>query len=382
MIPGLNGIRAIAYLAIFFHHAGYIKSGWLGVQLFFVLSGFLITTVLIKAKPEIRFRQYYVQFISRRFFRIFPLYYFFILLVILFSSIATYQQYKPFLMDKVRENLPYASLFIYNFFASLKKSPEPYFLVHLWSLCVELQFYLIWPIVIYLTSKRYLRHVLLAAILSGPVFRFVFYLAIEHGMMGFFKAPSSLAMYTLPFSHVDAFAFGAYISQFEIKHAKKKMIYVGLIALFAGYLSSYIATGQAGDITEFGYPVTLPIAYQFIWAYTLLNYFFALLIYLVVLDGLWLKLLEWQPLFYLGKISYGLYIFHVPMLWLVARLRDIHGFESITTAEVSILAFLATLLISAFSYRFIDEPILRLKDKLTSCSLPHEIIQNAQVVSK
>ena len=82
MIPGLDGLRAIAFLLVFGFHTEYLEFGWVGVQLFFVLSGFLITNILLKMKDNYSPRDYFVKFYGRRFLRIFPLYYFYLALVL------------------------------------------------------------------------------------------------------------------------------------------------------------------------------------------------------------------------------------------------------------------------------------------------------------
>ena len=78
MIPGLDGLRAIAILMVFASHSDLVEFGWAGVQLFFVLSGFLITGILLEMKEALPSGQYFIKFYGRRFLRIFPLYYFYL----------------------------------------------------------------------------------------------------------------------------------------------------------------------------------------------------------------------------------------------------------------------------------------------------------------
>ena len=78
MIPGLDGLRAIAFILVFGIHTDYLGFGWTGVQLFFVLSGFLITGILLDMKADLPSKGYFVKFYGRRFLRIFPLYYFYL----------------------------------------------------------------------------------------------------------------------------------------------------------------------------------------------------------------------------------------------------------------------------------------------------------------
>src|SRR3990172_1921126 len=81
MMAGLDGLRAVAFLIVFFFHTRNLPFGWLGVQLFFVLSGFLITDILLRMKENLPRREFFTKFYGRRFLRIFPLYYFYLLLV-------------------------------------------------------------------------------------------------------------------------------------------------------------------------------------------------------------------------------------------------------------------------------------------------------------
>ena len=78
MIAGLDGLRAVAFLIVFFFHTRNLPFGWLGVQLFFVLSGFLITDILLRMKEKLPRGDFFKKFYGRRFLRIFPLYYFYL----------------------------------------------------------------------------------------------------------------------------------------------------------------------------------------------------------------------------------------------------------------------------------------------------------------
>lgn len=366
MIRGLNGVRAIAFLLVFFLHTGYLKFGWVGVQLFFVLSGFLITDILLRMKSALGLKAYLYTFYTRRALRILPLYYFFITLILLISMYLIGIGYKPFLLGKIYDQVPYAYAFIFNFFVSLRDIVPSPLLMHIWSLSIEEQFYLFWPLIIFLVPEKYTKQLFISGIIVGPAFRLLFHVAHAAGWFDFMAEPSALAMYTLPFSHIDAFAFGAYVSRFDIPKAVTKFIWTGLILSVAGYLSLYVSTGTVGEWSALGYPVTLPNAYQFIWAYSGLNYFFALFIYCVANKGLWVKALDNPILDYLGRISYGLYIYHLPVIWFATRLRDVKGFESITPFQISIVAFLATLLISTLSFYVFENPLIRLKDRFAA----------------
>jgi peptidoglycan/LPS O-acetylase OafA/YrhL len=106
-----------------------------------------------------------------------------------------------------------------------------------------------------------------------------------------------------------------------------------------GYATQYFATGNIGEVSAFGFPVFLGAGYQFIWGYSLLNYFFAVTICVVVKEGLFLRFLDWKPMQYLGKISYGLYVYHFPVYWFASNVRDLGLSASATRALTALITF-------------------------------------------
>jgi peptidoglycan/LPS O-acetylase OafA/YrhL len=240
------------------------------------------------------------------------------------------------------------------------------FFDHLWSLSVEEQFYLVWPLLIFLTPERWLKRVFLAGIIAGPAFRVALFIAGNTGLSVYLRAPLAEFLYPLPFTHVDAFAFGAFISRFSIPHARKQLVLLGLLLPAAGLLSYHLGTGEAGTWSSLGFLVALPNGYQFLWAYTFINYWFALLIYCVVKERLFVRFLELPPLRYLGKISYGLYVYHLPVIWFSVRVRDLEGMESTPRLPLYFLAFVATVVISSVSYHLLESPLIRLKDRVAA----------------
>src|SRR5512140_1122292 len=282
MIPGLDGLRAVAFLLVFALHADYLKVGWVGVQFFFVLSGFLITGILLDMKKSLPAGKYFAKFYGRRFLRIFPLYYFYLLLMTGVALIFIYViVYRPNYMKSFLEQVRYAVFYVYDFFFATKFVVNSNFLDHFWSLSVEEQFYIFWPLLILLVPEKALKKLFIAFIVLGPLFRLAFFLFQRSHMFHFPADPVSWFIYPLPFSHIDAFAFGAYISRYPIPNAKKQFLILlgGVPAI--GFAAQYITTGSIGKISAFGFPIFLDHAYQFIWGYSLLNYFFAVTLYRV-----------------------------------------------------------------------------------------------------
>ena len=363
MIPGLDGLRAVAFLVLFGLHVDYLQFGWMGVQLFFVLSGYLITGILLRMKGALSAKEYFLKFYGRRFLRIFPLYYFYLLVMLALTTWLVSVRYKPNVMQVFVKQAWYAVLYLYDFFSASEGFIPSRFLDHLWSLSVEEQFYIFWPLLIFLVPERSLKKLFLAGILAGPVFRMTLFFIHQSGFIASLRDPAALAIYPLPFSHVDAFAFGAYITRFSIPNARKQFLYIGIALPLIGLATQYAAIGTMGPISALGYPVTLPNGYQFIWAYTLLNYWFAVLIYCVVYEKMFVRFLDWPPLQYLGKISYGLYVYHFPIIWFAGRIRDFGVREEVVAPLVAILSFIGTVAIASASYFAIEKPFLGLKDK-------------------
>lgn len=366
MIAGLDGLRAIAFLIIFALHAELLQFGWMGVQLFFVLSGFLITDILLRMKEKLSFKQYLVKFYIRRVLRIFPLYYFFLLVMLGLSTYFVSIGYKTNIMKVFIDQVSYAFLYIYNFYSIYTEYETSRLIEHLWSLSVEEQFYIFWPLLIFFTPTKYMKQLFIAGIILGPLFRVSFFILYELIDFQFLRTPVSVALYPLPFTHIDAFAFGAYISRFSIPKAKEQLIYLTITIPIIGFSSQYLATGEIGTVSALGYPTKLPNAYQFLWAYTLLNYWCAVLIYCVVQEKMFTRFLESAPLRYLGKISYGLYIYHFPILWFAIRIRDISAFVNTNHLQYDLLAFVGTILIASLSYHFIEKPFIQMKDHFAS----------------
>lgn len=363
MIPGLDGLRAIAFLLVFALHTEYLQMGWVGVSLFFVLSGFLITGILLDMKKGLSSREYFIKFYGRRFLRIFPLYYFYLILMALVTIWLISVPFRPKYMQIFLDQVWYAVLYVYDFFFATSSIRFSYFLDHFWSLSVEEQFYIFWPLLILLAPEKWLKKLFLTVIVLGPIFRLLFFFIHSSGMFRFLAPEPWIAVYPLPFSHMDAFAFGAYISRFPIPRARQQALWLAGLIPILGFASQYIATGSMGAISAFGYPLLLPDAYKFIWAYSLLNYFFAVIIYGVAQEGWFTSFLEWRPLRYLGKISYGLYVYHYPIVWFSGRIADLGVEPPMLQPLTALIALAATILIASLSFHFLERPIINLKDR-------------------
>jgi peptidoglycan/LPS O-acetylase OafA/YrhL len=337
-IPALDGLRGIAVILVCLYHFSGFSVGWAGVDLFFVLSGFLITTVLMEAKGQ---PNYFRNFFVRRALRILPLYY---LLVGVF--------FLPFLWIAHRHgrwiNVPSQLWYWFHLsnwssaFGPMVRSP----LGHVWSLAVEEQFYLIWPFVVLLLCRRTLRNVCIGIIIS------VLLLRCGMSLTGMWRTYPEL-MYRLTPFRIDTLAFGTLIATFRSKRDPRIPGLLGCALLVAvlSFSTSY------KDVRMFTVGFT---------AIGLIG--FSLVLYAKQSNPGWLCFPLLQSF---GKYSYAIYMFHVPvrfaLYWFV--LPKIHSAPLgilISTA----LGLPASYAIAWLSWRVIETPFLNLKDRLTVSRIP------------
>jgi len=195
--PGIDALRAIACLAVLFHHAkvGICSAGWLGVDLFFVISGFLISGVLLDAKGS---PDYFSSFYRRRIFRIFPIYY----AIIILSVAAVAFWHRPDLAFSMRICFIYIQNFVKIDANSFHSLQWVVWLGHTWSLAVEEQFYLVWPAVILLLDRKTLPWILSLMVLSCWGARCFVMLSHITGTMSIWPT----------YLNIDGFAVGAAIA--------------------------------------------------------------------------------------------------------------------------------------------------------------------------
>ncbi len=366
-VKSLDGLRAVAVLLVMLFHfriydfgsAG-IGVGWIGVQLFFVLSGYLITQILLEEKKK-SLGFYLKKFYWRRALRIFPLYfgYLFAISAVFFITDKPY-----FLGDK----LPFLYSYTFNFtrlFPDWKHSP---LYTHLWSLSVEEQFYLFWPFFIYFLSRRNLKIGVITILLFIPVFRYFLgqYLVYSSQL-----TPEAIgeAIYWFTFSHIDAFAIGGAIPIFDMKHTVKKptllLISSFLILILFGLFNalSIIPQDVHFEISSLGFPIGGMQNMQHVWSYSLLNISFAALILWLLKHQNQKNILTNPLLVSIGKVSYGMYLFH----WIILSVFS-KAVERLPWTVNSLLLFIVFFLIvygvSWCSYQLYEKRFLRLKDRI------------------
>jgi peptidoglycan/LPS O-acetylase OafA/YrhL len=229
------------------------------VQLFFVLSGFLITRILLRSKQVDAPRQYFTVFYGRRVLRIFPVYYLYLFAVEGVYWAVTGLGLRPGEpLACFHDQWGYGLTYTMDFFHGSSGYVFTRLLSHFWSLAVEEQFYLLWPLVIWLVPERHTNRFLWGVVAAGPVLRFAT-LRI-HGVEGigtWMYWDASLALYVLPWSHFDAFATGALLSRIQIKRPRLGLGAMVVLVPLAGMAGGYAATGSVGPLDTMGYPLRL-----------------------------------------------------------------------------------------------------------------------------
>lgn len=358
---GLDGVRGVAVLAVMLFHFGWLPIGWAGVQLFFVLSGFLITSILLQSRNR-PFGNSMARFYWRRALRILPV----VLVFMLGLAISYWLTGVP---TQFGEEWPWLSAFAANF-ARLRGEDLSDFTVHMWSLAVEEQFYIAWPFAVLLLTPKRLGTVILLLLALCPLVRAAVFIWMQSA--GMTPDYAGRAAYILPLTQFDAFASGAALAVWPrlADHFRTlQLIAIGAALAVAGAASlawSHYFGGGA-YVWSLGYPMYLLPAHGYIWGYSLLNIACLALVAACMSRHAISRLLSTPPLVSLGKISYGVYVFHMPLLAAGKLVIDRGPFDM--EAPFSGVAFFVVwagcvLAVSQLSYRFIESPLLRLKDKL------------------
>lgn len=354
-MPQLDTLRIFAVIMVTFEHWLYfghwfrvLPFGEMGVTLFFVLSGFLITQILLKSREfsgssDKNLFHSLKQFYVRRTLRIFPVYYItiFILFVINFVNI--------------REKILWYLFYAYNIYF-YKTHDGGGSTGHLWTLCVEEQFYLLWPFLILFIPKKYLFKSILIIILTGPVFRFISTAFVDQSAVG--------VNYTnkLPFACMDSLGLGALLAfiryytntVYKISKFWLKMFYllnaVSLIVIIFFY--NFII-----NLSGSNYNALLIKQFLLIFNISVLSF--------CIISGAsigykgFLKIIfENKYLMYLGKISYGLYLFH-------NFIPDIYNYLHLPVIQSFYLKYavywIMLILIASASWFIIEKPVNNLK---------------------
>jgi peptidoglycan/LPS O-acetylase OafA/YrhL len=355
----LDGLRGLAILLVLVHHyigktvvgivpgswqarsIATLRLTWSGVDLFFVLSGFLIGGILYDARHS---KSYFRTFYGRRMYRIFPLY--FINILILFIALNFVSSDSPNPLRQIfNHDLPLWSypFFLQNFCMVFKQIWGPSWMAVTWSLAVEEQFYLLLPIMVRNLSFRIIRCVAVASILAAPLARII--LALSGDQV--------IGQYTLSPARADALGFGVLIAlicrnknAWDWLTSHRSCLYAAFLALGCGmlFLLKYQRFVYTAGIT---------------W----IAAFYASLLLVVVVNPGWIETAFFRSgtLVKLGTMSYAIYIFHqgINALFHFAIFGRTPMIADWPSLFVTLVSLITVLLLSELSWRLIEKPLIR-----------------------
>ncbi len=357
-IPELDGLRGLAILAVMSFH--YLNNqlvhaesqfaralytvtsfGWVGVDLFFVLSGYLIGNILILNKNA---TNYFSVFYWRRFVRIIPTYYFALALFLFARAIPGVDE-NYFLSGNLV--IPFWSywLLLQNFFMADLANLGNSALSVTWSIAIEEQFYILFPLIVFFVNTRLLPVILAVVIILASIVRLQF----DHWIPAYVLLPSRM----------DALAFGIFIAHLKNETDLKSLAdkyYYWLLFLFATLMVAlgglYLYYGDLGPVKHSLFAVIFSI----------------LLIIALTKKSTWFAaFLRWPVLMWIGTISYSLYLLHYFILGVVHHMfGNTQGIGMYTPRDigVSLVALGMSFLIAWVTYHKIEMPMVALGKRM------------------
>lgn len=347
-IPALDGLRGLAILFVIGVHAQVpgMRGGVIGVDIFFVLSGFLITTLLVK-EYNVAHRISLKNFYMRRILRLIPA------LVLMLSTFTVLSLFRIG-SDDTKHTFAYALIALFymsNWYTAL--SHEPGLFLHTWSLSIEEQFYILWPIAFIMLMRLRTPKIAWITLVMGCI----------SWMLSAYMASSGSSVarvYNGLDTRAVAILFGCTLA---LVLSNQPLLYQALSKIVCRYSRCLVVV----IIIFFGW-ILLYVddeSPKYFWLLGMI----ALSACALIVDVLMSKsspirpLLESRALVGLGRMSYGVYLWHFPIFWVLQR----YGASWYVTLVIgSILTFI----IAWLSFRFVEQPILKLKIHFPSASLP------------
>ncbi len=349
-IPALDGFRGLAAILVVVFHifeflSKYLFFGWIGLEMFFVLSGYLITDILIKTVGR---KNYLRNFYMRRILRIFPLYYLCLLIFLVIFPLLDIELGLKYYTDNQVWLWTYMQNWLYIF-----KNPSSNTLNHLWSMAVEEHFYILWPLVILLLRKpKYLL-----------IFLFtLFALVVGLRIWVWSKHIQDFAYFNLfAFTRIDGICVGCIlaislsINKFFIK---KYLLAIVMILIALNVLFIFINREFDYSLPYLGYA-----------GYASLAVIFGLLAYFIILQESRLlnSFFNFRLFRFFGRISYGFYMFHWPIYlllspYLFSLLSSITNSWT-TNFITSLITTLAGITVGWLSYKYFESFFLKMKKR-------------------
>jgi peptidoglycan/LPS O-acetylase OafA/YrhL len=342
----LDGFRGLAILLVMgYHYFAFFSFGWVGVDMFFILSGFLISGKLIESVGA---KRYFFSFYLKRILRVVPLYYM-VLVLFFFFLPKLFPDFVSESFNKILEHQAVYWTFTVNIQDAFNGWPDNTILIHFWSLCCEMQFYLIWPFVVYLFRKKLTLFLYLLFVFFAGAFIFRL---IDNDWFGF----KNIYRYVLLPSRVDAFSVGAILylllKSDQINRCKNFFI-AAIIFSFCGIMVIMFANNH-----KWSYALQVVSTY----GYSLNAIFFGCCIGYALSSkpNTVANLFSGKLITTLGRYSYGMYIFHLPVYIIISKL-DMAVIAKAGKFSVGILAFAITFFCAWTSFHLMEKHFLKLK---------------------
>jgi len=334
-IPQLDAVRGLAILVVLMHNISLkypalysqklFSDGWMGVDLFFVLSGFLITGILLDTKQS---KEYFKDFYIRRCLRILPLYYsliFFMFVVVRFLNPSEFHAV-------LQQSSPWWTypLFLQNFVGPLSTNAAGPLGVT-WSLAIEEQFYLIWPLVVRFCPSALLRRIVIAEICISPGLRY--YLSLHH-----------VNLYTNVFCRLDGLMAGAFLALLvrSDNFVPSKLLKRAWISLAITAPLAFVAEAYDARWIVFSFTAMASASFVYVSLFCARKWF--------------QMAMTNRFLLYTGTISYGLYLLHkIPSGMVQVLHLDRHRFPPVLIILVTSYA------LAMLSWNLLEKPFLNLK---------------------
>lgn len=339
--PHLDTLRIFAAAAVALHHwlpelhLGHWKQAQYGVEVFFVISGFLITGILLSQKG--RFPRWTIirNFFVKRALRLFPAYYLLLIGLVVLNKLTGFWLWND-------GNGIWFFTYTSNFLLFTEGFQSPT-LNHTWTLAIEEQFYLVWPTVILFLPKRREQWLIGGLVIGSLLFKW-----IHH----WFYSPE-VNIRLLPFSHFDTLGLGALLAWWLHQHRDRaeallqRFLPWMLPAAIVAYVACELTSWQTGII------FFLPVTGVLLVARGVEGF-----------RGPAKFIFDNRALQYLGKISYGIYLFHKPIPHVIKPALLDFGIDYRDHPWLFLPIFAAlTVLVAHFSWKLVEKPVLRLKDR-------------------
>ena len=365
--PALDGLRCFAFLLVFGQHYFELPWGSTGVDIFFVLSGFLITGILWDTRET---PHRVANFYLRRTLRIFPLYYG-VMALLLLCGLAVHWQLSsvwllwPLYLGNYLTLLPHlqsapalAQAAYVQPHGVLRGTPLILYLGHFWSLCVEEQFYLVWPAVVFLCSRRALLWICAASLPICLLLR----------LLGSWYLPAWLVdqdvlSRTTPL-RFDGLLLGGLIALLLRGSLQRQVLRWSRLLLFLALLIVAIWMLSTPEGHLWSHPYLYPYWYP-TWGHTFTAILSGLFILVSIQEGTWAyRLLNRAAFRWIGRLTYGAYVFHdIPhRLYNHVAYRISPRWEGVTSPAI---AFVCTMALAWLSFRFFESRFLNLKERWT-----------------